>query len=93
MIVPMKKITFVGIESEKNGFLESLQDVGLTHIILPKEPVEPSDLAREFQRLINTKKFLARRGSQGNPETALDAKEICEKRLITSINALIRFMC
>ena len=39
MIVPMKKITFVGIESEKERFLEALQDVGLTHIILPKEPV------------------------------------------------------
>ena len=76
----MKKITFVGIESEKDRFLESLQDVGLTHIILPKEPVEPSELARELQRTIDTKKFLARKGSQGNPETALDAKEICEAR-------------
>ena len=67
MIVPMKKITFVGIESEKDGFLERLQNVGLTHIILPKEPVEPSDLVRELQRIIDTKKFLARRGSRGRP--------------------------
>ncbi len=79
-IVPMKKITFVGIESEKDRFLERLQDVGLTHIILPKEPVEPSEVARELQRIIDTKKFLARRGTPGNPETELDAKAICEKR-------------
>jgi V/A-type H+-transporting ATPase subunit I len=76
----MKKITFVGIESEKDGFLERLQKVGLTHIILPKEAAEPSEIARELQRIIDTKKFLARRGSEGKPETALDAKEICEKR-------------
>lgn len=76
----MKKITFVGIESEKDGFLETLQKVGLTHIILPKEPVEPSELARELQRFVDTRKFLARKGSEGNPGTVLDAKAICEKR-------------
>ena len=65
MIVPMKKITFVGIESEKDGFLERLQSVGVTHIILPKEAAEPSEVAKELQRVIDTKKFLARKGSQG----------------------------
>ena len=80
MIVPMTKITFVGIESEKDRFLESLQDVGLTHIILPKDPVEPSELARELQRIIDTRKFLSRKGPQKKPESTLDAKAICEKR-------------
>jgi V/A-type H+-transporting ATPase subunit I len=76
----MKKITFVGIESEKDRFLERLQEVGLTHIILPKEPIEPSELARELQRFTDTKKFLAKKGSPGNPEPPLDAEAICEKR-------------
>jgi V/A-type H+-transporting ATPase subunit I len=76
----MKKVTFVGIESEKNGFLERLQTLGLTHIILPREAAEPSEVAKELQRIIDTKKFLARRGSPGNPETKLDAKAICDKR-------------
>ncbi len=76
----MKKITFVGIESEKDRFLERLQDVGITHIILPREPVEPSEVARELQRIVDTKKFLAKRGSAGSPEDELEAKAICEKR-------------
>jgi len=76
----MKKITFVGIESEKERFLERLQGVGRTHIILPKEAVEPSDLARELQRITDTRKFLAKKGTKGNPEAQLDAKAVCEKR-------------
>ncbi len=80
MIVPMEKITFVGIESEKDRFLEALQDVGLTHIILPEEPVEPTELARKLERIIDTRKFLAKKGSPGSPEPVLDAEAVCEKR-------------
>jgi V/A-type H+-transporting ATPase subunit I len=76
----MKKITFVGIESDKNRFLERLQDVGLTHIILPKEPVEPAELARELHRIVETRKFLAKKNAQGKAEHSLDAKTVCEKR-------------
>ena len=86
----MKKITFVGIESEKDGFLESLQKVGLTHIILPKEAAEPSEIARELQRIIDAKKFLTRKGGQGNPETALDAKAICEKTTLSGSSEAMR---
>jgi V/A-type H+/Na+-transporting ATPase subunit I len=80
VIVPMRKITFVGIESEKERFLESLQDVGLTHIILPKEALEPAELAKELQRIVETRKFLAKKGPKGEPEARLDCVEVCSKR-------------
>ena len=80
MIVPMKKITFVGIESEKNRFLQRLQDVGLAHLLLPKEGIEPAELTRELNRVMDIRKFLERKGSKGKPEEKLDAKAICAKR-------------
>ena len=80
MIAPMNKITFVGIESEKVRFLQRLQDVGVAHLILPKEGVEPQDLVRELNRVIEVRKFLERKGEKGKPEEKPDAKEVCEKR-------------
>ena len=80
MIVPMSKITFMGIESEKIRFLQRLQDVGIAHLILPKEGVEPQDLIRELSRVTDIRKFLGRKGSKGKPEEKLDAKAICAKR-------------
>jgi len=76
----MNKITFVGIESEKVRFLQRLQDVGVAHLILPKEGVEPQDLVRELNRVIEVRKFLERKGEKGKPEEKPDAKEVCEKR-------------
>jgi V/A-type H+-transporting ATPase subunit I len=76
----MKKITFLGLESEKARFLERLQEVGLTHVMLPKEPIEPAEIARRLQRIAETRKFLAKKGAPGRPEAALDAESICRKR-------------
>jgi V/A-type H+-transporting ATPase subunit I len=76
----MKKITFVGLESEKPRFLDRLQEVGLTHVMLPKEPVEPAEMARTLQRITDTRKFLAKKGPPGSPEAALDPESICRKR-------------
>ncbi|PKN27715.1 MAG: hypothetical protein CVU64_15405, partial [Deltaproteobacteria bacterium HGW-Deltaproteobacteria-21] len=59
MIVKMRKITFIGIESQKEKFLERLQEIGVAHLILPKEAVEAQDLAKELARLTETRKFLA----------------------------------
>lgn len=80
MITPMKKITFVGIESERERFLARLQEMGLAHVILPREAAEPSELARELQRVVDTRKFLARKVAEGSPETRLDHPAICERR-------------
>lgn len=80
MIAPMQKITFVGIESEKERFLERLQEMGLAHVILPPAAAEPYELARELQRVVDTRKFLARWGSGGHPETRLEPGAICDRR-------------
>lgn len=80
MIVPMKKITFVGLEAEKERFLQRLQDVGLAHVIQPREPAEPADLVRQLQRVTDTHKFLSRKGEKGKPEQKLSAEEICARR-------------
>jgi len=76
----MKKITFLGIESEKDQFIKRLQEVGVVHLIYPQEAVDPSDLVRELQRVVEAKKFLAKKGSAGNPEKILDSKAICAQR-------------
>ena len=93
----MRKITFVGLETEKERFLERLQQVGGTHLIHPREAVEAQDLARELQRVAETRKFLAKKGQKGKPEKKLDARQICsrreelghlEARLVSEIGAL-----
>jgi len=93
----MRKITFVGLEAEKERFLERLQQVGGTHLIHSREAVEAQDLARELQRVVEARKFLAKKGQKGKPEKKLDARQICsrreelghlEARLVSEIGAL-----
>lgn len=79
MITPMRKFTFVGMEREKERFLERLQQVGGTHLIHPRDAVEAQDLARELQRVTETRKFLAKKGEKGKPEKKLDARQICTR--------------
>jgi len=80
MIVEMNKITFIGLESEKEGFLQRLQEVGVTHLIHPDETLEPLDLAKELARVTEARKFLALRATGEKPESPLSALQICEKR-------------
>ncbi|MDD5204349.1 MAG: hypothetical protein PHS17_02955, partial [Desulfobacterales bacterium] len=47
------------MESQKEKFLERLQEIGVAHLILPKEAVEAQDLAKELARVTETRKFLA----------------------------------
>ncbi len=76
----MRKITFVGLETEKERFLERLQQVGVTHLIYPHEVEQVQDLARELQRVTETRKFLAKKGERGKPEKKLEARQICARR-------------
>ncbi len=76
----MKKMTFIGIEAEKDGFLQRLQNLGITHLIHPSEPTGPSELIKELQRVVETKKFLAKKGPKGKPEEDRDYKTICQDR-------------
>ncbi len=80
MIVPMKKITFVGIESEKDRFIQALQAVGVTHLIFPAEAVEPSAIVRELQSVAEAKKFLSQKGAAGQSGGGLDYREVCARR-------------
>lgn len=59
MIVKMRKITFIGMESQKEKFLERLQEIGVAHLILPRETIEAQDLAKELARVTETRKFLS----------------------------------
>lgn len=80
MILPMIKVTFVGLESEKQRFLRRLQEVGVTHLILPDDGTEPGDLARSLNRTVEVRKFLARKGPKGAANPALDAEAVCARR-------------
>lgn len=82
MIVKMKKNTFVGLNAEKDRFIHRLQDVGVTHITLPKESAEPTELIRELQKVSDVRKFLSRLGTAASPasDIASDPMAICTKR-------------
>jgi len=80
MIVPMRKITFVGLEEEKAHFLEVLQEIGIVHLIFPQEPAEPLDLAKDLSRVTEARKFLASREGKSRAEEPMSAREVCEKR-------------
>jgi V/A-type H+-transporting ATPase subunit I len=60
MIVKVRKITFVGLNEQKEWFLDRLQELGVTHISLPMEAAEPSEVARELQKVTEVRKFLSR---------------------------------
>lgn len=82
MIVKMKKITFIGLEAEKEAFVARLQEEGVTHVTLPAEAVEPSEVARELQKVTEIRKFLARLGKGAGRVTgeAGGYGEVCAKR-------------
>lgn len=80
MIVPMRKITFVGLEAEKERFLDLLQQIGVVHLIFPQDPVEPLELAKELSRVTETRKFLASRAGKASAEAPMSAREVCERR-------------
>jgi V/A-type H+-transporting ATPase subunit I len=80
MIVPMTKITFVGLESEKKDFLQHLQQIGIVHLIFPEEPVEPAELAKKLNRVSETRKFLAPKAVKAEAESPASVREICEAR-------------
>jgi hypothetical protein len=78
----MIKITFVGLERDREQFLQHLQEIGAVHLIFPRERVEPGDLVKELGRVTETCKFLAARAGTATPHGALSAREVCEKREI-----------
>jgi V/A-type H+-transporting ATPase subunit I len=81
MIVKVKKITFVGLNAEKERFIDRLQQIGVTHIAMPAEAVEPTEVARELQRVTEVRKFLTRVGTKGAPAGHLaEYADICSRR-------------
>ena len=94
----MHKVTFLGLKDQKESFIKRLQEVGITHLILPREGAEPYDVSRELQRVAEVRKFLARRapkqpGSQGSADyAAIVAKRESlgqeEARLSSDLTAL-----
>lgn len=80
MIVKMRKMTFIGLNAEKEKFMKRLQEAGVTHLILPPEGAEPHELAKELQKVGEVKKFLARRAPKERPEASGDAVAICARR-------------
>jgi len=81
LILPMTKITFLGLGSQKEAFLKRLQEVGVTHLILPAETEEPQEVARELQKVGDAKKFLARRltDKKATPSQH-DYEAVCARR-------------
>jgi V/A-type H+-transporting ATPase subunit I len=80
MIVPMRKMTFIGVESDKARFVERLQEVGVVHLVHPKEAVEPQELAKELARVKETHKFLGSRAVQEKTKESLTSQAICANR-------------
>lgn len=81
MIVKVKKITFVGLNQEKEGFIDRLQQVGVTHISFPADAVEPSEVARELQKVTEIRKFLGRLGMRTAPsDLSADYTAVCSRR-------------
>ena len=55
----MKKITFLGLSDEKEKFVKRLQEVGITHVDIPKDGPLPADTVRELQKVNEIRKFLS----------------------------------
>jgi len=60
LIVQMKKITFLGLADEKEKFIKRLQQVGVTHVEIPKDCPLPADTVKELQKVNEIRKFLSR---------------------------------
>jgi V/A-type H+/Na+-transporting ATPase subunit I len=81
MIVKVKKITFVGLKQEKEHFIDRLQEMGVAHITFPAEAVEPSEVARELQKVTEIRKFLSRLGTRTMPsDLSVDYSAVCSRR-------------
>jgi V/A-type H+/Na+-transporting ATPase subunit I len=81
MIVKVKKITFIGLNQEKERFIDRLQQVGVTHVTFPAEAVEPSEVARELQKVSEIRKFLSRLGTGTAPlDLSADYTAVCSRR-------------
>ncbi|MCU0595694.1 MAG: hypothetical protein MUC98_09570 [Desulfobacterota bacterium] len=98
MIVKVKKITFVGLQEEKERFIARLQEIGVTHVSLPMDAVEPAEVSRELQKVTEIRKFLSRLGKKtasaagGEDYTAICARREelgqRETRLLSEISVL-----
>jgi V/A-type H+-transporting ATPase subunit I len=98
MIVKVKKITFVGLQKEKERFIARLQEIGVTHVSLPMDAVEPSEVSRELQKVTEIRKFLSRLGKKtAVAALGADYSAICstreelgqrETRLLSEISVL-----
>jgi V/A-type H+/Na+-transporting ATPase subunit I len=81
MIVKVKKITFIGLNEEKERFIDRLQNVGVTHISLPMEAVDAAEIGRELQKVTEIRKFLSRVGkTHAAPDRSADYSAICSRR-------------
>ena len=81
MIVKVKKITFVGLNEEKERFIARLQEIGVTHVSLRRDAVEPAEVARELQKVTEIRKFLSRLGEKTTaPVLGADYSVICSRR-------------
>ena len=81
MIVKVKKITFVGVQEEKERFIGRLQEIGVTHVSLPMDAVEPAEVARELQKVTEIRKFLSRLGKKTAAlDLGADYSAICSRR-------------
>ncbi|MEW5722825.1 MAG: hypothetical protein AB1896_06940 [Thermodesulfobacteriota bacterium] len=81
MIAQMKKVTFIGLQSDRERFLKRLQEVGLTHLIIPGEVLEPAEAAKALERVTETLKFLDRLAKkQEVPEgESGEVEELCTR--------------
>lgn len=83
MIVPMRKITFVGVEADKERFLERLQEVGVVHLRHPKEAAEPQDLVKTLARVTEARKILTSKNvgtTPAEPPEPLSGLALCSQR-------------
>lgn len=80
MIVPMRKITFLGLMAQKELFLQRLQEAGVVHLILPTEPAEPSEVLKELSRVREARRFLVRLAQPEPDRAAPSAREIVGRR-------------
>jgi V/A-type H+-transporting ATPase subunit I len=81
MIVKVRKITFVGLTEEKERFINRLQELGVTHISLPMEAVDPTEIGRELQKVTEIRKFLSRLAKRdAAPDLSADYSAICARR-------------
>ena len=81
MIVKVKKIMFIGLQEEKERFIARLQEIGVTHVTLPMDAVEPGEVSRELQKVTEVRKFLSRLAKKKAPaEPGADYSSICSRR-------------